>query len=203
MKNRRELEGIYIKSYAKDLTPIKLLERAINIFFEGEMQHDIWSRELHMLGFQGLKRWHKLQSLVDRENRVCLQHEVIDIFGVNIEVQFKSTPNPISDLESYYRNYLDWEIYVYEELNEIANELVESGYNEEACYLLKDLKNVKKEVEKIRRHIQDAEIVQYDMSYLKIMDKELHKRLKPKEEIIKIILEKKEKDCEKLKEKLC
>ena len=203
MKNRRELEGIYIKSYAKDLTPIKLLERAINIFFEGEMQHDIWSRELHMLGFQGLKRWHKLQSLVDRENRVCLQHEVIDIFGVNIEVQFKSTPNPISDLESYYRNYLDWEIYVYEELNEITNELVESGYNEEACYLLKDLKNVKKEVEKIRRHIQDAEIVQYDMSYLKIMDKELHKRLKPKEEIIKIILEKKEKDCEKLKEKLC
>ena len=203
MKNRRELEGIYIKSYAKDLTPIKLLERAINIFFEGEMQHDIWSRELHMLGFQGLKRWHKLQSLVDRENRVCLQHEVIDIFGVNIEVQFKSTPNPISDLESYHRNYLDWEIYVYEELNEIANELVESGYNEEACYLLKDLKNVKKEVEKIRRHIQDAEIVQYDMSYLKIMDKELHKRLKPKEEIIKIILEKKEKDCEKLKEKLC
>lgn len=202
MKNRRELEGIYIKSYAKDLTPIKLLERAINIFFEGEVQHDIWSRELHMLGFQGLKRWHKLQSLVDRENRVCLQHEVIDIFGVNIEVQFKSTPNPISDLESYYRNYLDWEIYVYEELNEIANELVESGYNEEACYLLKDLKNVKKEVEKIRRHIQDAEIVQYDMSYLKIMDKELHKRLKPKEEIIKIILEKKEKDCEKLKEKL-
>lgn len=203
MKNRRELEGIYIKSYAKDLTPIKLLERAINIFFEGEMHHDIWSRELHMLGFQGLKRWHKLQSLVDRENRVCLQHVVIDIFGVNIEVQFKSTPNPISDLESYYRNYLDWEIYVYEELNEIANELVESGYNEEACYLLKDLKNVKKEVEKIRRHIQDAEIVQYDMSYLKIMDKELHKRLKPKEEIIKIILEKKEKDCEKLKEKLC
>ena len=203
MKNRRELEGIYIKSYAKDLTPIKLLERAINIFFEGEMQHDIWSRELHMLGFQGLKRWHKLQSLVDRENRVCLQHEVIDIFGVNIEVRFKSTPNPISDLESYYRNYLDWEIYVYEELNEIANELVESGYNEEACYLLKDLKNVKKEVEKIRRHIQDAEIVQYDMSYLKIMDKELHKKLKPKEEIIKIILEKKEKDCEKLKEKLC
>ena len=178
---------MYIKSYAKDLTPIKLLERAINIFFEGEMQHDIWSRELHMLGFQGLKRWHKLQSLVDRENRVCLQHEVIDIFGVNIEVQFKSTPNPISDLESYYRNYLDWEIYVYEELNEIANELVESGYNEEACYLLKDLKNVKKEVEKIRRHIQDAEIVQYDMSYLKIMDKELHERLKPKEEIIKII----------------
>ena len=203
MKNRKEIEGMYIKSYAKDLTPIKLLERAINIFFEGEMHHDIWSRELHMLGFQGLKRWHKLQSLVDRENRVCLQHEVIDIFGVNIEVQFKSTPNPISDLESYYRNYLDWEIYVYEELNEIANELVESGYNEEACYLLKDLKNVKKEVEKIRRHIQDADIVQYDMSYLKIMDKELHKRLKPKEEIIKIILEKKEKDCEKLKEKLC
>ena len=85
MKNRKEIEGMYIKSYAKDLTPIKLLERAINIFFEGEMQHDIWSRELHMLGFQGLKRWHKLQSLMDRKNRVCLQHEAIDMFGVNIE----------------------------------------------------------------------------------------------------------------------
>lgn len=202
MKNRKEIEGIYIKSYAKDLTPIKLLERAINIFFEGEMQHDIWSRELHMLGFQGLKRWHKLQSLTDRKNRVCLQHEVIDIFGVNIEVQFKKTPKSINNLEEYYRNYLDWEIYVYEELNEIANELVESGYNEEANYILKDLKGVKKEVEKIRRHIQDAEIVQYDMSYIKIMDKELNKRLKPKEEIIDIILEKKEKECEKLKEKL-
>ena len=172
MKNRKEIEGMYIKSYAKDLTPIKLLERAINIFFEGEMHHDIWSRELHMLGFQGLKRWHKLQSLVDRENRVCLQHEVIDMFGVNIEVQFKKTPKPINNLEEYYRNYLEWEIYVYEELNEIANELVESGYNEEANYILKDLKGVKKEVEKIRRHIQDAEIVQYDMSYIKIMDKE-------------------------------
>lgn len=202
MKNRKEIEGMYIKSYAKDLTPIKLLERAINIFFEGEMQHDIWSRELHMLGFQGLKRWHKLQSLTDRKNRVCLQHEVIDIFGVNIEVQFKKTPKSINSLEEYYRNYLDWEIYVYEELNEIANELVENGYNEEANYILKDLKGVKKEVEKIRRHIQDAEIVQYDMSYIKIMDKELHKKLKSKEEIIDIILEKKEKECEKLKEKL-
>ena len=40
------------------------------------------------------------------------------------------------------------------------------------------------------------------MSYIKIMDKELHKKLKSKEEIIDIILEKKEKECEKLKEKL-
>lgn len=182
MRDKRELENIYIKSYAKDLTPIRLLERAINIFFEGEMNHDVWSRDLHMLGFQGLKRWHKMQSKEDRHQRVYNQHKTIDTFGVNIEVEFKKKPKHVEDIRQYYQTYLEWEIFVYEELNEIANELVNNGYNEEANDLLKAIKGVRKEIEKVRRHIQDAETVQYDMTYLKLMDKDLHAKLKIKEE---------------------
>lgn len=202
MKEKRIIDDIYIKSYAKDLTPIKLLERAINIFYEGENKHDFWSREVHMLGFQGLKRWHRIQSLNDRINRVKIQHDTIDIFGVNIEPKLKNTNKSINNLKEYYTDYLEWEIFVYEEMNEISNELVENGYNEEAENILKDLKGVKKEIEKIRRHILDAETVEYDMSYLKIMDKELHKKMKYKEKLLEEISEMKEEECKKIKDKM-
>lgn len=155
-----------------------------------------------MLGFQGLKRWHRLQSLSDRMNRVKIQHYAIDIFGVNIEPKLKNTNKSINNLKEYYTDYLDWEIFVYEEMNEISNELVENGYNEEAEIILKDLKGVNKEIEKIRRHILDAETVEYDMSYLKIMDKELHKKMKYKEKLLEEISGMKEEDCKKVKDKI-
>lgn len=202
MKEKRVIDEVYIKSYAKDLTPIKLLERAVNVFCEGENKHDFWSREIHMLGFQGLKRWHRLQSLSDRMNRVNIQHYAIDIFGVNIEPKLKNTNKSINNLKEYYTDYLDWEIFVYEEMNEISNELVENGYNEEAEIILKDLKGVNKEIEKIRRHILDAETVEYDMSYLKMMDKELHKKMKYKEKLLEEISGMKEEDCKKVKDKI-
>lgn len=202
MKEKRIIDDIYIKSYAKDLTPIKLLERAVNVFCEGENKHDFWSREVHMLGFQGLKRWHRIQSSNDRRNRINIQHDVIDIFGTNIEAKIKNINKSINNLKEYYEDYLEWEIFVYEELNEISNELVENGYNEEASNILKDLKGVKKEIEKIRRHILDAETVGYDMSYLKIMDKELHKKMKYKEKLLEEISEMKEEECKKIKDKM-
>lgn len=155
-----------------------------------------------MLGFQGLKRWHRLQSLSDRMNRVNIQHYAIDIFGVNIEPKLKNTNKSINNLKEYYTDYLDWEIFVYEEMNEISNELVENGYNEEAEIILKDLKGVNKEIEKIRRHILDAETVEYDMSYLKMMDKELHKKMKYKEKLLEEISGMKEEDCKKVKDKI-
>ena len=46
-----------IKTYAKDMTPIKLLQMAINTFADAEMTHDVISRKVHMMGFQGAKRY--------------------------------------------------------------------------------------------------------------------------------------------------
>ena len=48
-----------IKTYAKDMTPIKLLQMAINTFADAEMTHDVISRKVHMMGFQGAKRYNR------------------------------------------------------------------------------------------------------------------------------------------------
>ena len=180
-RDRKDSRAMVIRSYARDSEPLKLIGEAINVFYTGEVQHDMWSRDCHILGFQGLKRWHRIQSEEDRRHRIRLQHMVIDIFGVDLDNEKSATPRNVTTLNEYYKEYLDWEIHVYETINMIANKLVELRYNREAEDILKPLLGVRKEIEKIRRNIQSAEQVEYDMSYLKIMDKKLHDKCKEKE----------------------
>lgn len=171
-----------IKTYAKDMTPIKLLQMAINTFADAEITHDVISRKVHMMGFQGAKRYNRYRSLEDRKLRVKLQHYVIDIFGMDLEADWKGKDISFNDYKGYLEYYLDTEVEVYAMLNKIHNELVLNGYNAEACIIKDYLPSVVKEIEKVRRWTLDAENSDWDYTLIKIFDDKLHDKMKDVEE---------------------
>lgn len=170
-----------IKSYDKNNEAVKLIKQAIDISANGEAIHDKLSRSAHMKGFQGFKRWHRMQSGDDRCHRIKLQHYVIDMFGENLEPLWDYVLIEPIDLKDHLEKYLDWEIFVYEETNRIANELVIKGYNHEAEEVSDCISGVVKEIEKIRRWIEAYSMVNWDMTYILLMDKKLHDKCKEKE----------------------
>jgi hypothetical protein len=167
--------------YLKTVDALKEMQKALDMFAHGEMQHDIWSRQVHVLGFQGLKRWHRLQSKKDREARIELQHYIIDMFGVNLEPTWDYVPSKADTLESILNSYIDWEIEVYSGLANIGNSLITMELPEEARMVSKHVKGVRKEIEKARRKIMDYNMVNWDMAYIKEDDKILHDKIKEME----------------------
>lgn len=176
--NNRKYRGTVIPTYAKNDEVYNLLERAISIFHTGEVQHDQWSRDLALLGLKGAREWHKIQSNEDREERIKLQHKAIEVFGIDLEQELIQNIKTIATVEEYYREYIDWEIKVYKELSKIANELNDRDYLKEAEDIEGALKGVRQEIILAREKLQTLEQVQYDMTYIKIKDEKLAKKLK-------------------------
>lgn len=166
-----------MKDYAKT-EGLKLLQRALDVFAHGEMQHDVWSRKAHMMNMQGLKRWHKLQSEDDRCSRVELQHYIIDMFGVNLEPKWDYKEIESDTLEKLVTDYLSWEVSVYSELANVSNALMLLEMPCEATIVAAPLKEVRKEIEKARRMLADYEYVNWDKAYIKLQDKKLHDKVK-------------------------
>lgn len=167
-----------IKSYDENNIAVKLLKEAIEVFAEGEMFHDTLSRSAHMKGLQGFKRWHKMQSEEDRGCRVEVQHYVIDQFGENLTPNWDYEVKTPIDIENHLSLYLDWEILVYKTISRVSNELINEGFSMEGELILKPLEGVRKEVEKVRRWLQDFEFTSYNPVYIKLVDKTLHDKLK-------------------------
>lgn len=157
---------------------VELIEEALNIFANGEAIHDSFSRHTHLLGFQGMKRWHRMQSKEDRERRVYLQHYVIDMFNKNIEPSWNYEMPKSNDIKEHLENYLKWENNVYVRLGLIGNKLIDITLTQESKIITECLKDVAKEIERVRRWIKDIEIIGMDMSYLKLIDRDLHEKLK-------------------------
>lgn len=167
-----------MKSYLEGNEPLILMKKAIDIFAEGEKFHDNMSRYTHLLGLQGHKRWHKMQAKEDMCNRVELQHYIIDMFAENIEPTWKTDmPKPLN-VEEYLNAYLEWEISVYKNIADIVVKLTSMGYVVEGKLVGSDLEGVRKEIEKIRRWIQDFTNAKWDYAYIRIKDNELHDKLK-------------------------
>lgn len=167
-----------IKSYAVNNDGIKLLHEAINIFADGEKFHDSMSRKFHMCGLQGMKRWHRVQSKDDRCHSIDLQHYVIDQYSENLEVTSDYMPPTPVDLESGLKAYLDWELSVYKRLAKISNDLIILEYPHESYLVKKDIDGVIKEIEKIRRWLQDFEKSNWNWAYIRIVDNRLHDKMK-------------------------
>lgn len=170
-----------ISSYDENNIAVKLLKEAVEVFANGEMFHDSLSRSAHMKGLQGFKRWHRVQSGDDRSHRVEIQHYVIDQFGENLTPEWNYEIKTPIDIENHLSMYLDWEIYVYKTVSVIGNRLMSEGFTEESNLVLKPLKGVRKEIEKIRRWILDFEFTNYDHTYIKMVDKILHDKIKKSE----------------------
>lgn len=167
-----------IKTYAKDNEGLKLLQEAINIFANGEKFHNKASLNTHKWGLQGFKRWHKEQSKEDRCNYIELQHYIIDMFSEVLEPTGSYGEISALDFKEHLSNYLDWEIYVYTELSRIAIELANLGYTYEMDMIAKHTKDVRKEIEKVRRWLHDFDKAEFDWKYIRIIDMKLHDKMK-------------------------
>lgn len=174
----REDRAMFMRSYGKNTRLYDLLGEAVNIFYTGEVQHDVWSRDLQLLGLQGSKMWHEMQSDDDRKNRRKIQCMAIDVFGVDLEIEKMSSIKNVSTISEYLKQYLDWEINVYEEINRIARELEEMGYGLESEDIKEDLNGVRNEIKHIRRKMQSMEQTGYDMMFIKMEDEKLKKKIK-------------------------
>lgn len=173
---------IDIKTYAKDMTPIKLMQMLINLFAESEMTHDVISRKMHMLGFQGAKRYNRCKSTEYRCSRIEAQHFVIDIYGMDLEPSWERKDIDFNDYKSYLEYLLDDTIARYSLLNKIHNELISNGYNTEAEIAKDFFPIITKEIEKVRRWILEGENCNWDYALLRIFDDKLHDKMKQKEE---------------------
>lgn len=158
-----------------------LLQEAINIAAKGSMwhhKHMLWT-QAH--GLQGHKRLNRYESNCDREHYIKLQNYCIDMFGEIIEADWEgfsvSAPN---DIKGYLEAYLDWEDSVYSRLASISNDLIVMGFPCEAELVREALP--RKEVEKVRRMLTEYGLSGWDMPYILIKDRELHERIKEKEE---------------------
>lgn len=165
-------------SYAVDNKPLVLLKRAIDIFAQGESHHHKWMLFCHKSGFQGHKRWNRVQSSEDRCMRIKVENHIIDMFGDVLEPSWDFASEMPTSLKHYLEIYLAWEVHVYKEINAIANELTIEGYNYEAELISSCICDVRKEIEKIRRWLSDYDLVKWDFAYIKIDDHELHNKIK-------------------------
>lgn len=171
-----------IKSYAKidDNMPV-LVKEAIDISMDGSVFHDKMSRWCHTQGLQGAKRLHRYMSAEDRNNGIKLQHWAIDMFSVNIEPSWSYEPVLPTSIETYLNTYLEWEISVYKRISDIGNQLITKGYVMEGKKVQDCLCGVAKEIEKVRRQIQDYSKANWDWAYIRIKDQEVHDKYKDKE----------------------
>lgn len=168
-------------SYARDSEPLKLIKNAIDISANGEVFHHKMMLFTQMNGFNGHKRLNRVKSKEDREHYIELENYVIDMFGEVLEPTWDYEVTMPKDLKEYLQKYLAWELGVYKEVTEIANKLVVLGYNCESSLVSSCLPGVRKEIEKVRRWLTEFELVNYDMSYILIKDKELHDKIKETE----------------------
>ena len=167
-----------MKSYAVDNKPIIALKKAIDIFAEGESFHHSMMLFCQSAGFQGHKRWNRLQSKEDRCHRINVENYVVDIFGDIIEPTWDFKHIRPTGVKEYLEMYLDWEIKVYHEISVLANELVSNNYPIEAELIEDCLSDVNYEIRKVRRWLKEYELNKWDMTYLLMDDKKLHEKVK-------------------------
>lgn len=168
-----------MKSYG---TPemLELLREAVNIGAHGEVWHHanmLWAQSM---GLQGHKRLNRYESGKDRAQYIKLQNYTLDMFDEILQPSWDYIVTAPEDIRSYLEGYVDWEDSVYTRLADISNQLISAGFPCEAKLVRKGLP--RKELEKVRRMLTEYGLSGWDMTYILQADKELHDRMKKKEE---------------------
>lgn len=84
------------------------------------------------------------------------------------------------DIKGYLEAYIAWENSVYTRLADISKQLIVMGFPCEAELVREGLP--RKELEKVRRMLVEYGLSGWDMAYILPADKELHDKIKKKEE---------------------
>lgn len=167
-----------MKSYG-NAKAIDLMREAINISANGEIwhhKHMLWAQSR---GLQGHKRLNRYESARDRCHYIRMQNYCIDMFGEVIEPDLDYTVTAPMDIKSYLEAYLDWEDSVYTRLGSIANELENMGMPCESKLVRSGIPC--NEIERVRRMLAEYSLSGWDMTYILLADKKLHKKIKKKE----------------------
>lgn len=156
---------------------IALLTESCEIFMRGSKFHHALSLKLSYMNLHGAKRWHKIQSGEDWDCYEKVAYYLVDMFNniPKVEVQ---TPATSETYKEYLMSYLEWETYVVKRLNAISSELIALGYLYESELVTAHIGGVIKEIEKIKRWLDDYELYGGDLKFIKMEDSKLHDKLK-------------------------
>lgn len=167
-----------IKTYIDDIEVKPILQSCIDLFADGKVFHERIKLDVHLIGLQGAKRWHKHQSKKDDEKYKCLQAHFIDVLGLKIIPKWQYEHAEVTTVQEYLSSYLDWEIMVYKKLNIYTKKLIDLGLGFEGGLIMKSIET--KEIEKIRRWTQDYSKSGWDWAYIRAKDDQLHTKCKNK-----------------------
>lgn len=167
-----------IKTYFEDLDVKPVLQSCINLFANGKVFHERIKLDVHFIGLQGAKRWHRQQSKKDDKKYKCLQEHCLDVLGLKIIPKWDYEHLEVKTVQEYLSSYLDWEIMVYQKLNIYIKKLIELGLGFESSIIMKSIDT--KEIEKIRRWTKDYSKSGWDWSFIRTKDHELHEKCKNK-----------------------
>lgn len=162
--------------------PLTLLTEAGEISARGVMVHQKLMETCQLLGFQGMKRLHRIEAKCDYNAYLNYINYAIDMFDTTLSIEWENGVSTPRDIKSAIEMYLEWEINVYEELNRISNELTVKGYKAEAELVASHIQPVRKEIERCKRWLQKGNVSKWDIVYLLQCDKELHDKIKAIEE---------------------
>ena len=160
---------------------IKLFKQIIEKNASGEVFHDNMSRMAHIWGLQGFKRLHRHNACEDRERRVTFQHYVIDRYSENLEPDWTYEAPIVKSIQEMLDEYINWEESVIRDMSIVGNTLIEEGYVVEGQKAQECLKDVTQEIIKAKRYKQDFSKAKNEWEYIRIVDKEIHKKYKEKE----------------------
>lgn len=159
---------------------LELLREAVNIGAHGEVwhhRHMLWAQSM---GLQGHKRLNRYESGKDRAHYIKLQNYCLDMFGEILQPSWDYAVTAPEDIKSYLEGYIAWENSVYTRLADISNRLIVMGFPCESELVREGLP--RKELEKVRRMLTEYSLSGWDMTYILPADKELHDKVKEKEE---------------------
>lgn len=158
---------------------LELLREAVNIGANGEVWHHAHMLWAQSMGLQGHKRLNRYESGKDRAHYIKIQNYALDMFGEVIEPDWNFSVVAPEDIKGYLEGYIAWENSVYTRLADISNRLIVMGFPCEAELVRDGLP--RKELERVRRMLAEYGLSGWDMTYILQADKELHERIKKKE----------------------
>lgn len=159
---------------------LELLREAVNIGAHGEVWHHAHMLWAQSMGLQGHKRLNRYESCKDRAHYIKLQNYALDMFGEILQPSWDYAVTAPEDIKGYLEAYVGWENSVYTRLGDISARLVALGFPCEAKLVREGLPQ--KELEKVRRMLTEYGLSGWDMTYILPADKELHDKIKKKEE---------------------